>query len=248
MNKIYQFNKIINTYESIPDTTINPTVPLNYFQEAAQRQLESLGLGVEFLLRKNLGWILVKYEIDYYKYPKAEEEVIIETEPTSYNRFEAFRRFSIKSKEGEELISGKSVWVLIDTKTRKLVQMTNVKELENLLSKDGEKYRIPRLTKVDDFDNQKTFSVRYLDIDINYHVNNVKYLAWALEGLPLDIVLENEIKKLIIIYKEQAYYGEKVVVRTKELEELKWRINIEREDGTVLCEIEIVGRKRENRL
>ena len=37
------------------------------------------------------------------------------------------------------------------------------------------------------------FKVRYGDIDSNMHVNNVRYVEWAIESLPLDIVLNYEI-------------------------------------------------------
>lgn len=249
MGKIFQYNQVINTYDVLPDGSLYPTVPLDYFQESAQRQLEELGIGVEYLFGNHLGWILVKYEVDYFKYPKAGEEVIIETEPIGFNRFEALRRFSIKNKAGENLITGKSIWVLVDTETRKLLRVSEIEDLKALMDGDeGEIFKIPRLKKITDYDHKKEFDVRYSDIDINRHVNNVKYLTWALESLPLELVKKYEIEKLRILYKEQAFYGEKVVVKSKEIEPLLWRINVENTDGAVLSEIEILGRKRESEL
>ncbi len=240
----YRFNQIVNTYDSLPDGRTNPTSILNYFQEVAQRQIESLGLGVEYLLEHHRAWVLVKYEIDYHKYPKAEEEIIVETEPTGINRFEAYREFHLYSLDGEELVTGRSVWVYIDTESKKMVRINEEKDLMEAFYKDKPKIiRIPRLERVSDFDHETSFKIRYLDIDVNYHVNNVKYLSWALEVLPLDIVKNNEIKKLTIYFKEQAFYGERVFVKGKEINPLEYRINVEKEDGTVLSELKIEGRK-----
>lgn len=242
MNKTYQYNQIVNTYDSIESGSLSPVAPLKYFQEAAQRQLESLGLGIEYLLKNHLGWILVKYEIEYHEFPNSEEEVIVETEPTGINRFEAYRKFKLLSLDGKELITGKSVWMLINTETQKLMRINEVNEIVDSLGiTDPEIIRIPRLKKVEDFDSTQEYQVKYFDIDINKHVNNVNYVTWALETLPFEILSEEKIKKITIYYKEQAYYNEKVKIKTKEVEPDHWRVNIVNNEDVILCEIDICG-------
>lgn len=248
MGKSYQYKTKINTYESTPDARMSPVVPLEFFQEAAQRQLEDMDLGLDFLRKNHLAWILVKYEVDYHHYPKAEENVIVETEPLGLNRFEACRRFEVLSEDGERLISGKSIWMLANTETGRPLRINEVEELRSLIDPEDEVFRIGRLQKIETFDNEAVYRVRYFDIDINHHVNNVKYLNWAIESLPLDVVRQYEIKKLRIIYKAQAFYGENVVVKTVSLDDDVWRIDICKEDGQILCEIEITGRRREEPL
>lgn len=245
MGSSYKYDTVINTYDTTADGRISPIMPLSYFQEAAQRHLKNLNIGLDFAFEKDLAWILVKYEIDFFSYPKGGEKITVETEATGYNRFEAFRRFSIFSENGEEIISGKSVWMLANIKTGRPIRVSGVKELEILDCLEGNVYKIPRLIKVDDFDIEKRFDVRYLDIDINQHVNNTKYVAWGIETLPLGLIKEEEIEKIIIIYKKQAFYGEEVIAKSKEIEPHLWRIDITNTDGEILCEIEIKSRKRE---
>ncbi len=245
MDKTYRINKTVNTYEVTPGSVMSPIIPLNYFQEAAQRQIEDVGLGLEFMKDHKLAWILVKYEITYNHYPKAEEQVIVETEPMGLNRFEASRRFEILSKDGEVLISGKSIWMLADIESGKIRRISDVEGIGDYFSDTKNViFRIPRLERVDDFDDQLEFKVRYLDIDINQHVNNSKYLAWAFEILPMDVVQEYEIHKVTIIYKEQSFYGEIVTVKAKEISPHVWRINIVNKDNKVLSEIKIELRKK----
>ena len=42
------------------------------------------------------------------------------------------------------------------------------------------------------------FHIRYLDIDLNMHVSNIKYVEFILETVPVDIVLNYKMKKIKI--------------------------------------------------
>ena len=49
-------------------------------------------------------------------------------------------------------------------------------------------FKIPKLERLEEFKYEESFKVRYTDIDSNNHVNNTKYIDWAIETLPEDIV------------------------------------------------------------
>ena len=67
--------------------------------------------------------------------------------------------------------------------------------------------------------------VRYGDIDSNMHVNNVKYVEWAVESLPLDIVSNYELKELSVVFEKECRYGTEISASY----EIK-----ENEDGVVI--------------
>lgn len=58
--------------------------------------------------------------------------------------------------------------------------------------------------------HQNRFKVRYGDIDSNMHVNNVRYVEWAIESLPLEIVLNYELKELSVIFEKECRYGAEI--------------------------------------
>ncbi len=232
----------VTTYHTGPDGVLRAPVVLDYFQESAQRQLEDLGIGLDYTGKNHWAWILVKYEIEFYRYPKAEEEVTVETEAVGFRGFEAYRRFALKRGD-ETLVEGKSVWVLADTETGKLVRVKNIEEITKSLGETGQVYKVGRMKKLTEAKLSKEYDVRYEDIDINRHVNNVRYLVWAIEALPPEVVKAYEIKRVSIVYKEQSFYGERVEVFTEETED-GYRIDIMR-DGTLLTQIKITLKKRE---
>ena len=53
-------------------------------------------------------------------------------------------------------------------------------------------------------DNENIFKVRYGDIDSNMHVNNVRYVEWAVESLPLETVLNYELKELNVVFEKEC--------------------------------------------
>ena len=42
------------------------------------------------------------------------------------------------------------------------------------------------------------------------HVNNVRYVEWAIESLPLEIVLNYELKELSVIFEKECRYGAEI--------------------------------------
>ena len=55
--------------------------------------------------------------------------------------------------------------------------------------------KMEKLEKLQEVTSKNFFKVRYGDIDSNMHVNNVRYVEWAVESLPLEIVLNYELKE-----------------------------------------------------
>ena len=60
-------------------------------------------------------------------------------------------------------------------------------------------------------DNENIFKVRYGDIDSNMHVNNVRYVEWAVESLPLETVLNYELKELNVVFEKECKYGAEII-------------------------------------
>ena len=88
---------------------------------------------------------------------------------------------------------------------------------------------------------EKSFQVRHSDIDTNMHVNNVKYVAWALETIPKDIVLSCELKNIKVTYIKETTYGETVKVSTEVIKEENKTIcrhKIINEEGTAITFLE----------
>ena len=191
---------------------------MNYLDDAATCQSEKLGVGVDFLRERHLAWMLYKWDITIHKYPVFGESVKVETAPHSFNKFYAYRWFEILSQKGEKLVSATSQWLFVDTVKKRPIKIP--KEMYEIYGAGpDDSLKINEIAPPSSIDAEKIFHVRYSDIDTNRHVNNVKYAAWAIETVPLDIVLNCALTNLKVTYKKETTYGKTIKARTQILKQ-----------------------------
>jgi medium-chain acyl-[acyl-carrier-protein] hydrolase len=242
MGLTYVIERKVDSYACTFDYTLSPTAVLNFFQESCLEQSAALGVGPDFMDSRKLGWFLVKYDLHFHAYPHFGDAITVETEAVGCKQFAYHRRFALRDAAGKALMEADSEWMIFDRDGGRLVRLEEVPENEAYQAAPEMHFRMKRLTRVEAWTEEKQFQVRYLDIDFNGHVNHVKYLAWALETLPLEKVKTMEVERARIIYKNQAFYGDMVTVRSCLVGPDAYRMDIENSDGLLLCQLEIAMR------
>ena len=213
---------------------------MNYLDDVAMCQSEKLGVGVDYLKERNIAWMLYKWDIKIHKYPVYGDSVKVRTLPHSFKKFYAYRLFDILNLQGEKLVSANSAWLLINTSKKRPIKIT--KDMYRAYHiQSAEPLEMEEIKQPSSIDVEKEFHVRYSDIDTNRHVNNVKYAAWAIETLPLDIVLNYTLANLKVTYKKETTYGKTIKALTQVLnhsDNITCLHSIVDEDGKVLCLLE----------
>jgi acyl-ACP thioesterase len=109
---------------------------------------------------------------------------------------------------------GRSIWAMIDTETR---QPTNIFDIDDgAIMKWVEKDKVnpmTKLTRVQMDDNARlvrSIDTFYNDVDINGHINSVKYIEHVLDLFPLDWYKEHPLKRFDIAYVAEAHQGDKL--------------------------------------
>lgn len=212
INKQFKNDIVVRYSEMDFDKSLKPCALLNFLQDIASENAESLGFGYSYITPKNLMWVLLKYRIEFNEYPVGVDNLTLYTEPRGCNKLFAYRDFELYSSN-KLLARASSVWSLVDFTN---MSITNVeKALENTYMKkfaareDDLKFKkIPQLTKVD---YEKEFEVRYNDIDVNRHANNGNYIVWAMEPLSYEIKSSHKLKTIDMVFKKEIKYGEKLL-------------------------------------
>lgn len=154
-----------------------------YLQDAASRSADALGCGISELNRRGLTWVLCRqrWEIDE---PIVLNEVLrVETWPSGIDRRAVLRDFRLL-KQAREVGRVISSWFVLDASTRRPVRPTGIlspdlhAQTEHVMPVVVE--APPALVHAD---MQRQFDVRFSDIDVNQHVTNSSYVAWALEAI-----------------------------------------------------------------
>jgi acyl-ACP thioesterase len=137
--------------------------------------------------------------------------VVVETWPSGLNRLYATRVFVLRDREERVLARGTSAWLVIDTERRRPVRPpASLDDLElpdrpSPIDDEGPDPEAPERV-----DAERTFRVRYHDLDLNRHVNNVRYLEWALETLPLDVLDEHTCRSVALKFEAETNHGDPV--------------------------------------
>ena len=148
---------------------------------------------------------------------------------------------------------GRSIWAMIDTETRQPTDIYAIDNgaINNWIVKDKE---CPidkggRVKVSDDAQLVRTIETYYNDVDINGHINSVKYIEHVLDLWPLDWYRNHAVKRFEIAYVAEAHAGDKLSFYMEEdkggglkvegggriPDEQVFCIRIVRTDGTECC-------------
>lgn len=204
---------VVRTYESDLTGCLRPASLLDYFQEAAAAHAEELGAGVAELMRQNLTWVISRYHVRLFGYPRWKTPVDLTTWPSGRQGLFALREFELKDGKGVLLAAATSSWMLIDLKSKRpVVPEARLgpypEDPRRALNSSFEP--LPSLGRVD---RERRFPVRMSDLDWNRHVNHVAYIAWALETFPPDFSQRRRPAEIEVAFRGEAFYDETAVCR-----------------------------------
>lgn len=201
----------VRSYECGPDGLVTLPNICNYLQEAASLNAEKLGFSKSDFAAEgaNISWVLTRLVVKMRRYPKWEDEVTVETFPRGGRKIVAWRDFAIRDAAGETLGVASSEWMLIDLQTRKLVPIPETV----IAAVDAENEPVLGLEPFSRFKypaaavSGEPIALRALksDIDLNGHVNNVRYLNWMFE--PCADMRPAEME---VVFRSETLAGESV--------------------------------------
>lgn len=210
----------VHYYEINSYYEATPMAILNYLEESAIAHSKSVGLGIDELKLKGLGWVLNRWNLKMDKYPAWGENIVIETWPWKFERFYANRAFVIKDSKGNIIGRAASLWIFLNTQNKRPTRVPEeFGEIYGVCDEKPIEEPFSKLEICDEPENSEEFFVRISDIDTNNHVNNIKYAQWLLDAIPKDIYNEHILSSLEVEYKKEALLGHKIRVDYKNIKE-----------------------------
>jgi len=156
--------------------------------------------------------VLTRFRLLMERYPHVGEAVTVETWASARtNGIRAVREFSFFDSNGARLGRANSIWLLLDMEKKRPVRLPQaVHNICNAERSDLEEFEIPRLQAPAHPIQAKAFEVGWKELDSNNHANNVYYVEWALEALPLEMRRDRMLAQLDIEFLAEAFYGDRV--------------------------------------
>ena len=199
------------TFETGITGNITASALINILQHAAGKHADELGWSVRLLHESGHTWVLQRFYLSIYHLPKDDDIFTVTTRPSGADRLLAYRDYKITDELGNTLATATSSWVVMDLKSRRPVAISDdVKELGNAFGPRILEAPNIRLRPFEPTREATVFRVRKHDLDLNRHVNNVRYIEWALESLPDDYFENKPLKTLDITFKAECFLGDEI--------------------------------------
>jgi acyl-ACP thioesterase len=186
----------------------------NYLQEIAGMNAAKLGFSVEAMFKHGLTWVLSRLHLQMHKYPRWGETIAVETWPSVMSGLFALREFIIRDARDDVIGLATTSWMTMDLKTKKAIEIPDFitsSRPQNTNRALEDNFR--KLPEAPEYESELAFNVRRSDLDINQHVNNVNYIEWAIESIPVAYLREHYISALEISYRAEAHYGDRIISR-----------------------------------
>lgn len=190
---------------------------LNYFQHLASSHADELNFGYENLEKNNLIWILHSIEIKIFSIPKFNDFIKISTITKGLTNIYAIRCYEVYHKN-IKIIDAVSYWLLVDKTSHRPVRPQYQNFIDKNIFFDNEIIKSPKKIKISDSKILKyTYSFKYLDIDINQHVNNTEYAKLVLNCFDDNFFSNYEMTDFQIIFTKEAKLNDIIDVYIEEL-------------------------------
>ena len=168
----------------------SPTTILTLLEETASEHCYQINHSLYDLINQNIGWVLLSGAMKIDRYPKYKEKITIKTWLSGYTFTKGIRENIIYDEQNNVIGRAKGLWGFFDVERRKPIKIfDNIKEKWPVCNEECINHDInKKIRAIDTASNTKEFYVNRYDIDMNQHVNNIRYLQWVMESIPEEII------------------------------------------------------------
>lgn len=219
----------------------------NHLLNSAGFHATERGFGIAEMNESNYTWVLSRLAVEMMDMPSEYETFSVDTWIENVYRLFTDRNFTIYGKDGKVYGYARSVWAMINLDTRKPADLLALhgQELVDYIETDEicpiEK---PGRIKVTQQMPLRTIEVYYNDIDINGHVNSIKYIEHILDLFPKQWFAEKKVARFEMAYVAESYYGDTLSFFRDEVDEGIYDIEVRKNVGSDQPEGEVVCRSK----
>lgn len=186
----------------------------NLFQLTAAKHSDLGGMSFFDMQKKQQAWVSSRMRFEIFDLPQWHEKVSISTWIESLDGIRSVRNLEMH-QNGKKMVGASTLWVVMNTQKRRPEPIAlSHDHLEKFpekkaTSQDYEKVNLQHDTQV-----VATHKVKYSDLDVVNHVNNVKYLEWCLDYVERSLLENNQIKALEMNFLRELNDQDVVTIET----------------------------------
>lgn len=214
----------------------------NHLLNCAGFHATERGFGIATLNESNYTWVLSRLAIELEEMPLQYESFSVKTWIENVYRLFTDRNFAILNKDGKPIGYARSIWAMISMDTRKpadLLSLHNGSIVDYICQKECPIEKPGRI-KVNQKELAGEVVTKYSDIDINGHVNSIRYIEHILDLFPLEIFREKRIRRFEMAYNAESYYGDTLAFYKEQVSENEYDIEVKKNGQEVVVRSKVI--------
>lgn len=213
----------------------------NHLLNCAGFHATDRGFGIATLNEENYTWVLSRLAIELDEMPYQYEDFSIQTWVENVYRLFTDRNFAILDKDGKKIGYARSVWAMINLNTRKPADLLALHggSIVDYIADEPCPIDKPSRIKVTTQEVAATLTAKYSDIDINGHVNSIRYIEHILDLFPIELYQSKQIRRFEMAYVAESYYGDVLSFFQEEVDADEYHVEIKKNDTEVVCRAKV---------
>lgn len=216
----------------------------NHLLNAAGNHSQKRGWGMGALNKNHYTWVLSRLSIEMFEMPKQYEHFQVKTWVEGVMKLFTSRNFAILKPDGTPYGYARSIWAMIDVETRKPCDLFTLYDgdiLNYIVEDEDNQCPIEGHGRFRFKDPQhiRTIETYYSDVDINGHINSIKYIEHILDLFPKEKFEKQRLKRFEIAYKTESYMGDQLSFYQQEPENDTFDIEVKKNNAEIVCQAKI---------
>ncbi|MGM9759047.1 MAG: acyl-[acyl-carrier-protein] thioesterase [Parabacteroides sp.] len=178
----------------------------NYLLHAASAHAADRGFGYQEMTEKRTAWVLSRMAIEVNHYPASSGEVTVYTWVDEVNRLFTSRCFEMQ-RDGKPFGYARSIWAAIDLESRRPTPLDEAGLAPYLSDRPCPITKPGKIMPVEAKSEPLPYLVKYSDLDINGHLNSIKYIEHLLDLFDIELFRTRRVSRFEIAYQSEGRYG-----------------------------------------
>lgn len=242
MEKTYQKEYTIRSVEMDSEYKLKKIDAVRFFQETYALYCKDNKIAAFDIIDQNLIWVLAQMKVEYTgEMPKWSEDITVKFWFSEVGKLKIFSEFEILH-EDKVIVHGDSIWFLLDIETKRPVcpmpTLGCIDINQNLVFGEHTKFIKPQ---GGEFIRSKTYKVGIFDIDFNHHLNNLRYLDFAISTLSDNFIESCVMKSFTVQFQKECFIDDVLECSAYKKDENNLYFILTRQsDNMVVCELNMV--------
>lgn len=213
----------------------------NTLLRVAEKSAITHGFGFDTVHKQNTAWVLSRLLIEMPNMPRMGQEFEVSTWVSRIYRQFTDRNFTISTNDDTPIGHATSVWALIDIDTRQPVSLADYNNPKFHAAMAEQTVPIAPFSRCQVTGDKpvREIIVMQSDLDINGHVNSIRYMQMVIDTLynahteTLDIhnVLPHRVE---MTYAAETFYGDTLTAFTEQKSDKEFHCMLKHKNGEIV--------------